>query len=159
MSRFFKSLGLKALKVINAAAALHLLSHFGTFATMSGPSMLPTLAADGEVGLEDRWSVRRNPDTVKRGDIITVRSPLDPRRVLCKRVTGLAGDIVSLDPSGEGILIPPGHMWIEGDNPANSRDSRNFGPVPMGLIEGRLVARIWPPSRFTVFRNPKESTA
>lgn len=35
-------------------------------------------------------------------------------------------------------------MWIEGDNPQNSVDSRSYGPVPVGTIQGRVVARVWP---------------
>ncbi|KAJ7071312.1 signal peptidase I family protein [Mycena amicta] len=132
---------------------------------MTGPSMLPTLAINGEAALENRWSIRWNPASIKRGDLITVRSPSDPRRILCKRVIGLPGDIICVDPTGqkapstEHVVIPPGHVWIVGDNAANSRDSRTFGPVPMGLIEGKLIARIWPPSRFTIFRNPTEYLA
>ncbi|KAF7310652.1 hypothetical protein HMN09_00608000 [Mycena chlorophos] len=128
--------------------------------------MLPTLAVQGEIGLEIRWFVRRDPlGNIKRGDIVTVRSPLDPKRLLCKRVLGLPGDIICVDPTGlkapstEHVVIPQGHIWIVGDNTANSRDSRTFGPVPMGLVQTKLVARIWPPSRFTIFRNPTEYLA
>lgn len=44
--------------------------------------------------------------------------------------------------------IPKGHVWIEGDNKLLSNDSRNFGPVPVGLIHGIVEARIWPPNKF-----------
>lgn len=40
--------------------------------------------------------------------------------------------------------VPKGHVWLEGDNPLNSTDSRNFGSVPAGLIRGRAVFRLWP---------------
>ncbi|SAM81092.1 related to inner mitochondrial membrane peptidase 2 [Ustilago bromivora] len=70
------------------------------------------------------------------------------------------------------IEIPPGHVWVEGDAPVDivpgslerianhpassysaplrnkSRDSREFGPVPMGLITSRIEAILWPPRRF-----------
>lgn len=40
--------------------------------------------------------------------------------------------------------VPPGYMWLEGDNSSNSKDSRTFGPVPQGLIQGRLIYKVWP---------------
>ena len=69
------------------------------------------------------------------------------------------------------IKIPPGHVWIEGDAAVDivpgslerianaaaptsaalrnkSRDSREFGPVPMGLITSRIEMIVWPPERF-----------
>ncbi|XP_055389779.1 mitochondrial inner membrane protease subunit 1-like isoform X2 [Condylostylus longicornis] len=42
------------------------------------------------------------------------------------------------------IVIPPGHVWIEGDNTKNSSDSRYYGPVPIGLIKSRVILRVWP---------------
>lgn len=41
-------------------------------------------------------------------------------------------------------MIPDGQMWVEGDNPWNSSDSRNYGAVPTNLIIGRVLFRIWP---------------
>ncbi|XP_058461033.1 mitochondrial inner membrane protease subunit 1 [Malaya genurostris] len=42
------------------------------------------------------------------------------------------------------VTVPRGHLWIEGDNVHNSSDSRNYGPVPIGLVKSRAVCRIWP---------------
>ena len=42
------------------------------------------------------------------------------------------------------VIVPPGHVWLEGDNPHDSVDSRYYGPVPGALIRGRAIARIWP---------------
>ncbi|KAL3915321.1 MAG: hypothetical protein SGILL_005709 [Bacillariaceae sp.] len=39
---------------------------------------------------------------------------------------------------------PDGHLCVEGDNPWNSNDSRNYGPIPAALIVGRVICRIWP---------------
>jgi len=40
--------------------------------------------------------------------------------------------------------VPKGHVWIEGDNSPNSTDSRMYGPIPVGLVRGRAVLRLWP---------------
>jgi hypothetical protein len=37
--------------------------------------------------------------------------------------------------------VPQGHVWLLGDNPNHSRDSRHYGPVPSGLIIGKAVFR------------------
>jgi len=35
--------------------------------------------------------------------------------------------------------------WVTADNPAGGGvDSFRFGPVPPGLIEGRVLGRYWP---------------
>lgn len=31
-----------------------------------------------------------------------------------------------------------------GDNRSVSRDSRTYGPVPLALIKGKVVAKVWP---------------
>ena len=46
--------------------------------------------------------------------------------------------------------IPKGHVWIEGDNKRVSNDSRNFGPIPLGLIHGTVEARIWPLNKIKI---------
>ena len=109
--------------------------------------MLPTMEESGEAVIENRLSYRRNPQSLKRGDLVTYESPIQPGRVVCKRVLGLPGDIVCVDPTGEKapstehVVVPIGHIWTMGDNASLSRDSRDYGPVPMGLIRGTLWAR------------------
>lgn len=90
------------------------------------------------------------------GDVVVVEHP-NREGSVCKRVLGLPGDIVVAPPTRlrksrnrepnyqPGLLIiPDGHIWIEGDNTMNSADSRYYGPVPAALIIGRVVCRIWP---------------
>ena len=84
---------------------------------MSGPSMLPTLAEQGEIVIEDCLFHRLNPNGISRGDLVTLRSPLEPSRIICKWVIGLSGDAICVDPTGvkapstEHIMIPKGHVW------------------------------------------------
>lgn len=39
--------------------------------------------------------------------------------------------------------MPKGHVWLEGDNLRNSTDSRCYGPVPYGLIRGRICFKVY----------------
>ena len=43
------------------------------------------------------------------------------------------------------VTVPKGHIWLEGDNPNNSTDSRHYGTVPAALILGRVLLKVWPP--------------
>ncbi|KIL70643.1 hypothetical protein M378DRAFT_66367 [Amanita muscaria Koide BX008] len=134
-------------KVVNTFCLVHLIfEYIGRPSPMAGLSMLPTLASEGEIVIEDRLTYRFWP--IQRGDIVTLKSPLDPNRIVCKRVFGLPGDTICVDPTGsmapstEHVVIPRGHIWICGDNAAFSRDSREYGPIPMALVEGKLAYRV-----------------
>jgi hypothetical protein len=35
-----------------------------------------------------------------------------------------------------------GHVWLEGDNLQNSTDSRYYGPIPYGLVRGRIFFKV-----------------
>ena len=41
-------------------------------------------------------------------------------------------------------MVPPGHVWLQGDNFTDSTDSRSYGPVPIAMITGRVVCTLWP---------------
>lgn len=58
-----------------------------------GPSMLPTLNLTGDVLLAEHLSPRLGK--VGSGDVVLVRSPVDPRKTLTKRVVGMEGDRVT----------------------------------------------------------------
>ena len=42
------------------------------------------------------------------------------------------------------MKVPPNHVWVEGDNPLQSTDSRHYGPLPISALRGRIVLRLWP---------------
>jgi signal peptidase I len=45
------------------------------------------------------------------------------------------------------ITVPPGSVYLLGDNRPGSLDSRYWGPVPVGWVIGEAVAEYWPPRR------------
>ncbi|PPQ89590.1 hypothetical protein CVT25_012335 [Psilocybe cyanescens] len=158
--KYTKRIAIGTLKVINFLFAVHLFTTYvGRVSFMAGPSMLPTLAVGGELVIEDLITYRLFPSKMARGDLLIVKSPIEPKKMVCKRLIGLPGDIVCVDPTGqifpstEHIVVPKGHIWISGDNAAASRDSRMYGPVPIGLVKGRAFARIWPLKSFKIFTN------
>ncbi|MFQ6650628.1 hypothetical protein Gotur_022994 [Gossypium turneri] len=75
-----------------------------------GPSMLPTLNLTGDVVLVEHLSHRIGK--LGSGDLVLVRSPLDPNKTLTKRIVAMEGDRVtfSLDPtrsfSSRSLVVP-----------------------------------------------------
>ena len=128
--------------------------YFGAF--VEGISMQPVFNPE--------WDRRRAKDvvllnriwdyqTVKRGDVVVLTSPVEPKEILIKRVIGLEGDVVKTKIGltrvlEEKVRIPKGYVWIEGDHPSLSKDSNMFGPVPLGLLFAKATHIIWPVQRW-----------
>ncbi|GAA5905219.1 endopeptidase catalytic subunit [Sporobolomyces salmoneus] len=89
------------------------------------------------------------------GDVVAVKSPINPSTLLIKRLVALPNSLVTtLPPYPEKTLrVPQGHCWIEGDEQFHSRDSNTFGPVPLGCVESRVDWILWPLSRFGPVRS------
>lgn len=178
----------------------------------AGFSMLPTLSHTGDFVLISPLPLRfhitaaqlngtARPSTsewgIRRGDVVIATSPTDPSKTVCKRILGMEGDIVEVDPArtkakreakeqrskntepdkrweevdadhrreinranqvteealvpvfmprgrldSEHVRIPKGYVWLAGDNLSNSTDSRAYGPVPMAMLKGKVLARV-----------------
>jgi signal peptidase I len=130
-------------------------------------SMIPTLRVGDRV-LVNKFIYRFTEP--ERGDIVVFESVEGGGEDLIKRVVGVPGDEISVR-GGKVVLngerqrepyvnkkypdrsfsppttVPKGHVFVMGDNRANSRDSRFFGPVPKKKIEGEAFLRFWPPDR------------
>ncbi|XP_044327199.1 mitochondrial inner membrane protease subunit 2 isoform X2 [Triticum aestivum] len=115
-------------------------------AAVHGGSMRPTL--DGTTDGREYAVVKRSPlYDYSRGEVVVFVSPADHRSRTIKRLIGLPGDWISVPDKEEIRQIPEGHCWVEGDNGSASWDSRSYGPVPLGLVQGRVTHVVWPPSK------------
>jgi inner membrane protease subunit 1 len=94
----------------------------------------------GPITWTEAWEHIKSPLSV--GDVVVSQNPNRPGTI-CKRIVGLPGDRILLW-NGDMVIVPDYHVWLEGDNPSNSLDSRQSGPIPMALLRGRAVARLWP---------------
>ena len=104
----------------------------------------------------------------QRGDVVTFMPPGE-EDVLIKRVVALPGERVEVQggqvfingqlleepwithlggPGYPPTAVPPLHIFALGDNRANSRDSRYFGPVPLERVTGRAWFVCWPWDKF-----------
>ncbi|XP_004511438.1 uncharacterized protein [Cicer arietinum] len=81
------------------------------------------------------------------GDVVIFRSPLDYKETHIKRIIALPGEWFVNRQSHDVLKIPEGHCWVEGDNVVSSSDSKSYGPIPLGLIRGRVTHVVWPPQR------------
>ena len=111
---------------------------------------------------QDEWRPFGEPET---GDVIVFRFPRDPSRDFIKRVIGLPGQSVEVragtvyvdgQPLTEPYIadapaytygpeiVPPGQLFVLGDNRNNSYDSHSWGMLDQSLIIGRADLRYWP---------------
>lgn len=133
-------------------------------------SMKPTLFPG------DRVLVRKRKKYIpKRGDVIMFKSPDNPGIPWIKRVAGLQGETIEIKNEilytdgqkvqhpalkkiefphgdyigmeGEPYKVPENHIFLIGDNTANSHDSRAFGAIPLSDVVGKAYKIYWPIGR------------
>ncbi|KAL0426252.1 UNVERIFIED_CONTAM: Mitochondrial inner membrane protease subunit [Sesamum latifolium] len=126
---------------------------YASFMAVRGSSMSPTLNPNNKNSsgfvFDDYVLVEKfclNKYKFSRGDVVVFRSPSNYKEKNVKRIAALPGDWIHL-PSLDTVRIPEGHCWVVGDNAACSMDSRSLGPIPLGLICGRITHVVWPPQR------------
>jgi nickel-type superoxide dismutase maturation protease len=92
---------------------------------VEGPSMEPLLPDGAWVLLLPR------PGRLPRlGQVVVAEHPARPGFELIKRVASLSRD--------------RGLVWLAGDNRSASTDSEDFGPLPVALVVGPVVAVVRP---------------
>ncbi len=117
-------------------------------------------ASDGDV--DDILFAFQPP---QHGDVVIFRYPVDPTRDFVKRVVGVPGDTIEIErgqvfrngvPIEEDyitnpdtrtrgpVYVPENSYYVLGDNRRASRDSREWGVVPLDNLVGRMWFRYWP---------------
>lgn len=161
--RFVRDLSIGALLVI----ALNLF--VVQVSIVRGHSMRPFLDDGDRLVVDKAFTDLGN---LRRFDVVVMQSPHRPDVDYVKRVIGLPGETVMLRcglvwidgaPVDEGFahfadtddteayVVPPGHLFVLGDNRPISADSREFGLVPGELVRGRVRARVWPLDRMAIW--------
>ena len=128
------------------------------------------------------YQLKRLPGFSKpqRGDIIVFIFPQDPGRDFIKRLIAFGGETVEIkdghiyindqlvkDPAvynityynrgdygeeNQKVVVPPGHVYVLGDNSLSSHDSRYWGFVTEDYIIGKAEVIYWPFSRMRVLK-------
>jgi len=143
---------------------------------VDGLSMVPTLQ-NGEFVLVNRLAYRLGTPT--RGDIVVFRSVNQPDLDLIKRVIGTPGDDITIGDSrvvvnGVALIepyinaephytghwsVPPGYLFVLGDNRNDSSDSHAWGLLPIGNVIGKAVLIYWPPTEWAMIDHVKIAVA
>ncbi len=136
-----------------------------------GDSMAPTLL-DNQHLQTLPLVAEANASRPMRGRIVAFRHPYRPQSIYVKRIAGLPNEHIAIRESrveidGTGLeepyltetarpqitgatqwLTDKNEFFLMGDNRGDSEDSRNFGPVPIQSIIGRIWFRYWPPKLY-----------
>jgi len=170
----WKRFGMDILETIVLAVVLYFgINALSARVRVDGFSMIPTLQ-NGEYILVNKLAYKTGQPN--RGDIIVFRLPGDESQDLIKRVIGLPGDTVKVSDgivtiNGEKLeepyiaqnplyfgewTIPPGNLFVLGDNRNDSRDSHQWGMLPFENIIGKSVVIYWPPNDWKIINHTNE---
>lgn len=89
----------------------------------------------------------------KQGHIMVNGVPLHERAYLAP---GEKPSLIKFD-----VKVPPGYLWVQGDNRSNSADSRvhlgdpGGGRVPVDTVVGKVFAVVWPWDHAEIMQRPK----
>ncbi|CDR97720.1 hypothetical protein, conserved [Babesia bigemina] len=133
-----------AWSLLYTLCTVHVVTNYVVDVTMTqGPSMTPTIDERYAVALYVRPHLlralrSRSPTLYREGDVVIGISPTNASRRICKRVRA-----TEFERHG-GRIVPRGHVWLEGDNKANSLDSRYYGAVSSHILLGRVFLILSP---------------
>ncbi len=146
---------------------------------VKGASMEPSFNS-GDYILTSRVTYKFRD--MERGDVVVFNSPKNPDIEYIKRIIGLPGDRILI--KGEGVYVndqvmtenyiaektnlweggciqdgveytvPPGEVFVMGDNRPRSSDSREFCSIPIQSVVGAVFFRYFPPDKVGNVNNP-----
>jgi signal peptidase I len=119
----------------------------------------------------------------RRGEVVVFEYPRDLSKDYIKRVIALPGETVTVrdgqvfvndtpldEPYLNGmqtlcrgddacnyeqpVTVPPGTVFVIGDNRGNSSDSREWGPLPLDGVIGKAWVSYWPREHWGVISSP-----
>jgi signal peptidase I len=170
----WKRFGMDILETIILAVVLYFgINALSARVRVDGFSMIPTLQ-NGEYILVNKLAYQIGQPN--RGDIIVFRLPGDESQDLIKRVIGLPGDTVRVSDgivtiNGEKLeepyiaqnpvyfgewTVPEGNLFVLGDNRNDSRDSHQWGLLPLDNVIGKSVLIYWPPPEWKIINHTNE---
>jgi signal peptidase I len=126
---------------------------------IASQSMYPLIQVGQEVMVDRAAYAQHEPE---RGDIVLFSLPAEPVELQIRRIIGLPGETVEIQNSqvlidgvfleepyvsspissysnGVRRVLGPDEYFVMGDNRANSRDSRSYGPIPRSAILGEVI--------------------
>ena len=111
----------------------------GRLMRVYGSSMAPTLQPGQLVFVNAYAYAIRAPH---RGEVVAATPLALNGKALVKRLVGLPRDQVEI--GGHRWQLGPDQFFLLGDQPDESMDSRQFGPVSREELVGPIRCRVWP---------------
>lgn len=154
--------------VLAGVVAILLITYIVRSFYIPSESMVPTLLVNDYILVNKFAYTFASP---MRGDIVVFRPPhiKTPEGTnFIKRCVAVENDLIAVKsgyvylnglrleepfindkPLGDfgPYRIPPGHIFMMGDNRNNSEDSRSWGPLPLKNVVGRAFIVFWPFNR------------
>ncbi len=148
---------------------------------IQGASMEPSFET-GQYIFTSKVTYKFRP--LERGDVVVIHAPENYEVEYIKRVIGLPGDTLIFQngevylngemlnepyisdktpvwgfsayaKEGVPIIVPKGEVIVLGDNRPKSKDSREFGPIPIASIIGQVFYRYFPTNLMGPVKNPE----
>ncbi len=170
-------MGLDILETLFLAVVLYFgINAVSARVRVDGFSMNPTLE-NGEYILVNKLAYKLGEPV--RGDIVVFSFPLDPDQDLIKRVIGLPGETVTVQQGKVSVndvpleepyiaaapfyngswVVTEGQLFVLGDNRNESKDSHEWGLLPMENVIGKAVIIYWPPPKWEVLDHFEHASA